>query len=437
MMQVKYKTYEKYKDSGIPWIGDIPNGWDVKKLKYISNIKSSNIDKHDKNKIKSYVINYNDVIKESAITNIEGLERTSCTKQQFESFSLKFGDIIATKDSMDAKNIADTAIIEGNIDENLVCGYHLYIIRFDSYLFKKYFFYLLSSQEVKKYFLINSKGTTIIGLGNYAISNINLVVPPIAEQRKIAEFLDQKTAEIDAAIKNKERLVELLKEQKDIIINDAVTKGLNPKVKMKESGIEWIGKIPEHWEVLPGRVCLKSKQVSNKGLKVKTVLSLSYGSIVIKPEEKLHGLVPESFETYQIVCPGDIIVRVMDLQNDHTSLRIGLVKDHGIITSAYVCLEMGEKMESYYSYLYLHNLDILKVFYGMGSGLRQNLSYVDFKYLQVLVPPSNEQKEIISFVKEIETKTEELIRNTKNEIEKLKEFRKTLISHAVTGKIKI
>jgi len=437
-MRVKYKTYEKYKDSGVPSLGKVPENWEVKKLWTLGDFSSSGIDKKI-NPRESLVkmVNYTDIYgnKNNTIDRSLDLMEVSCPKDKIISKSVLKGDLIFTPSSETKDEIGLSALIIEDL-ENTVYSYHVVRFRSESieFYFKKY---ICNNDFVLQQFSRRCNGTTRKVLSKDDFRQVKVVIPPIAEQRKIAEFLDQKTAEIDAAIKNKERLVELLKEQKDIIINDAVTKGLNPKVKMKESGINWIGKIPEHWEVLPGRVCLKSKQVSNKGLKVKTVLSLSYGSIVIKPEEKLHGLVPESFETYQIVCPGDIIVRVMDLQNDHTSLRIGLVKDHGIITSAYVCLEMGEKMESYYSYLYLHNLDILKVFYGMGSGLRQNLSYVDFKYLQVLVPPKNEQKEIISFVKEIETKTEELTRSTKNEIEKLKEFRKTLISHAVTGKIKI
>ena len=123
----------------------------------------------------------------------------------------------------------------------------------------------------------------------------------------------------------------------------------------------------------------------------KRVLSLSYGRIVIKPDDKLHGLVPESFETYQIVDPGNIIIRSTDLQNDWTSLRVGLVRDRGIITSAYLCLRMVGPLTSEYGYLQLHALDLMKVVYGMGSGLRQNLDFTDFKRMPVLVPPPDEQ----------------------------------------------
>jgi type I restriction enzyme S subunit len=114
--------------------------------------------------------------------------------------------------------------------------------------------------------------------------------------------------------------------------------GLKPYPEYKESGVPWLGRIPSHWEVAPGRAVFVEKQIKNKGLAERRVLSLSYGRIVVKPEDKLHGLVPESFETYQIVEPGDVIIRATDLQNDHTSLRVGFVRDRGIITSAYLCL---------------------------------------------------------------------------------------------------
>src|SRR6266404_7503267 len=147
---------------------------------------------------------------------------------------------------------------------------------------------------------------------------------------------------------------------------------LKPYPEYKNSGLPWLGQVPQHWDVRPAFGAFVPIHERNHGMKEKTVLSLSYGRIVIKSEEKLHGLVPESFETYQIVNPGDIIIRSTDLQNDWTSLRVGLVRDRGIITSAYLCLKMVGPLVPEYGYLQLHALDLMKVFYGMGSGLRQN-----------------------------------------------------------------
>ncbi len=132
----------------------------------------------------------------------------------------------------------------------------------------------------------------------------------------------------------------------------------------KDTGQAWLGEIPAHWYMGPGFSAFRKKHVKNTGMQEKTVLSLSYGRIVVKPPEKLHGLVPSSFETYQIVEPGDIIIRSTDLQNDWNSLRIGLVKNRGIITSAYICLKTTEKLLPEYGYLVLHSFDLMKVFLG-------------------------------------------------------------------------
>ena len=200
----------------------------------------------------------------------------------------------------------------------------------------------------------------------------------------------------------------------------------------QDSGVKWLGKIPSHWRVQPGRAYLKPQRVKNIGNKVITVLSLSYGKIVIKPEEKLHGLVPESFETYQIVEPGNIIVRATDLQNDHTSLRIGLVEDRGIITSAYLCLVPSEKMDSRFTYYLLHTYDLLKVYYGMGSGLRQNLDYTDFKYLRLPIPEIEEQKRIAEFIDCKTSEIDQAIAQKQRIIKLLQEQKAILINQAVT-----
>ncbi len=200
----------------------------------------------------------------------------------------------------------------------------------------------------------------------------------------------------------------------------------------KDSGIEWLGEIPSHWEVLPGRAYLNSKKVKNTGNEVDTILSLSYGKIIVKPEEKLHGLVPESFETYQIVEPGDIIVRATDLQNDQTSLRIGLVENKGIITSAYLCLHPSEAMDSRFAYYLLHSYDLLKVYYGMGSGLRQNLDYTDFKYLPLAIPTIEEQKRIVEFLDRTTSEIDRAISQKQRLIELLQEQKAILINQAVT-----
>ena len=212
---------------------------------------------------------------------------------------------------------------------------------------------------------------------------------------------------------------------------------LKPYPAYTDSGVEWLGEVPEHWTLLPGRACYWEKKVPNKGLTETTVLSLSYGHIVVKPPEKLHGLVPASFETYQIIESGDIIVRPTDLQNDWKSLRFGLSRDRGIITSAYMCLCTKEGVTRPYGHLLLHTYDLKKVFYGLGSGLRQNLDWSDFKYLPCVVPPLPEQAAIVRYLDHMDRRIQRYIRAKQKLIALLEEQKQAVIHQAVTGQIDV
>ena len=188
---------------------------------------------------------------------------------------------------------------------------------------------------------------------------------------------------------------------------------------------------------MPGRACLIEKKEKNTGLKESSVLSLSYGEIVVKPPEKLFGLVPSSFETYQIVNPDYVVVRPIDLQNDKNSLRFGFSRYRGIITSAYICFESTEYLKPDYTHLLLHSYDLMKVFYGLGSGLRQNLDLEDFKRLPLLVPSIPEQFAIVRFLDHATSQIEHYILVKEKMIALLEEQKKAIIHNAVTGRIDV
>ena len=207
---------------------------------------------------------------------------------------------------------------------------------------------------------------------------------------------------------------------------------LEPYPAYKDSGVPWLGNVPAHWNLSHGRAAFREKKVKNTGMIERQVLSLSYGRIVVKPPEKLHGLVPESFETYQVVDPNDIIVRSTDLQNDWNSLRIGLVKDRGIITSAYICLNVNGSLTPEYAHLLLHSYDLMKIYYGMGSGLRQNLDITDFKYLPIPVPPPAEQHAIAHFLDHFDRRVNRSLRAKRQLSPLLNEQKQAIIHRAVT-----
>ena len=265
--------------------------------------------------------------------------------------------------------------------------------------------------------------------------NVYLVEPPKADQEKIVSFLDTETARIDNLISKQEKLIELLEEQRKSIISHAVTKGLNPNAPMKDSGVEWLGEVPEDWEVKRFGYIFTENKKKNIGLIETNVLSLSYGNIKEKNIDDNKGLLPESFETYQIIEPNDIVFRFTDLQNDKRSLRNAISKYHGIITSAYIGVKTKENAD-FYNYLF-RAYDLQKVFYSMGDGMRQSLKMDELNKMPIVLPKIEAQERIVKFINEENQRINNLVVKQKNLIEKLKEYRSSIISHAVTGKIDV
>lgn len=200
----------------------------------------------------------------------------------------------------------------------------------------------------------------------------------------------------------------------------------------KKSEIEWVGCIPITWKIKPTFSVFDPSAVKNVDGKEDTVLSLSYGNIIERDVEKNFGLLPESFNTYQIVNDGDLILRLTDLQNDKKSLRVGRAKQRGIITSAYLKLQSTALIDSRFAYRLLHSYDTTKVFYGMGGGLRQSMKFEDFRRLPIVLPSIEEQQKIANFLDHETAKIDTVIAKQEKLIELLKEKRQAVISHAVT-----
>lgn len=200
----------------------------------------------------------------------------------------------------------------------------------------------------------------------------------------------------------------------------------------KDSGIEWIGAIPATWKTHTLYQLVTQVKNKNSDLQETNLLSLSYGKIKRRDINSNGGLLPESFNGYNIIEDGDIVLRLTDLQNDHTSLRVGLATERGIITSAYTTLRPIKKDTSRYLYYLLHSFDIKKGFYGMGSGVRQGLNYDEVKELRVILPSDAEQSAIVSYLDEQCAKIDTWISEAKESIEEYKKWKASLISETVT-----
>ena len=202
--------------------------------------------------------------------------------------------------------------------------------------------------------------------------------------------------------------------------------------KMRDSGIPWIGEVPEGWGIHPLYSYFAERKNKNSMLQEQNLLSLSYGKIIRKDINTNGGLLPANFTTYNIVQPNDIVIRPTDLQNDKKSLRTGLVTEKGIITSAYISLQPIANIYIKYFHYLLHSYDINKVFYNMGNGVRQGLNYSEFSKLMLLCPGKEEQHRIADFLDSKCSEIDTLIENLRARMESVKEYKKAVITEAVT-----
>lgn len=302
----------------------------------------------------------------------------------------------------------------------------------------RYLNYLLRDKTYVGECLIRSKG---IWESRYQLTGSNfldipILQPPLSVQNDIVAYLDKKNNEIDKFIRNKERLIELLKLEKDTITKELVTRGIDENVSFKKTDIYWIKEIPNHWEIKPFKIAFKENKRRNDFKEVYPVLSLSYGNVIFKDHDSNMGLVPMNYDSYQIINPDMLVFRFTDLQNDHKSLRVGLAKNKGIITSAYLAVikQSKVKLSTDYAYLLLHSYDIDKVFYQFGGGVRQAIGFPDVKQLPILLPPIEEQNKIVAEQIEQTNKINNLISKAEKELSSIKEYREALITDLVTGK---
>ena len=203
--------------------------------------------------------------------------------------------------------------------------------------------------------------------------------------------------------------------------------------EMRESGVEWLAEIPTTWDLVQLGSLFSEHKHKNAGLQSENLLSLSYGNIIRKDINTSDGLLPESFEGYNVIDDGDIVLRLTDLQNDQRSLRVGLSHERGIVTSAYVTLrKRSEAINSKFYYYLIHSYDVRKGFYGMGAGVRQGLNCAGCKKIMLTLPPTDEQESIVAVLDEKTAKVDALIANVQAQIEKLKAYKQSLITEVVT-----
>jgi len=424
-MTKKWQLYPTYKDSGVEWLGAIPEHWEVKKLKYISYLTMGQSPSSDDYNHEGYGSPFLQGNAEFGNRNPEAKIFCATVNKYAEK-----GDIlISVRAPVGALNEAD---------RRYGIGRGLCSIRPRDIIIREFAWYLIQVVKVELNFL--STGSTYEAVALTDVSNLSCLLPPLPEQQKIAEFLDQETGKIDKLITKKERLIELLKEKRTALISHAVTKGLNPDVSMKDSGVEWLGEIPEHWKVK------KCKQLSliKRGASPRPIDDPSFfdddgayswvrisdvtasNKYLETSEQKLSELGKSKSIALE---PGELFVSIC--------ATVG----KPIITNIKCCIHDGfvyfpflRENREYLFYIFSGG----ELYKGMGKqGTQLNLNTDIIGDIKLPIPPLPEQQKIAQFLDRETSKIDNLITKTRTSIDHLKEYRTALISAAVTGKIDV
>ncbi len=414
-----FTPYPTYKASGVEWLGPIPAHWDVKRLKNIASVKLSNVDKKTiEGDEPVRLCNYVDVYYHDRITADLDFMTATATPEQIRRFSLRPGDVLITKDSESWTDIAIPAVVAEDLP-GVICGYHLALIRPNAGCDGPFLARAFSAIGPRDQFQISANGMTRFGLGSDAIRTGLFPVPPESEQRAIAAFLGRVTAEIDALVAKKERLIELLHEKRAAVITRAVTKGLDPNVPMKESGVDWLGAIPEHWTAE----------------QLKWAITFQRGHD-LPADEREDGLVPvvsssgiSSIHSRAIAkAPGIVTGRYGTIGDFHL-----ITEDYWPLNTTLYSINMRGNDPRFLRYMLTHlsPLFLLNAVKSAVPGVDRN----DIHPTQTVVPALREQQEIADFLDGKSTEIDRLASKIKEAIDRLKEMRTALISAAVTGKI--
>ncbi|MCF0056122.1 restriction endonuclease subunit S [Dyadobacter sp. CY356] len=432
-----FEKYSEYRDSGNVWLGDIPKSWQLKKLKTIASFINRGV-------TPSYVEQSDFRVVNQATFSKGYFDADNCKFTKVGPFE-KIGAVKGTVFKNDILLASTGGGVLGKVaffdlnKNNYLADSHVTIIRGDDNFHAKFYYYIFSIN----YDLINgilAQGSTNqTELQRDWLRDLVFPVPSLAEQTAIANFLDRKTAQIDQAVSIKEKQIELLKERRQILIHNAVTRGLSLDVKMKDSGVEWIGEIPEHWEVFANRVLFTERnQPGREGLPLLSVsIHTAISSEELDEESNIRGKVKiEDKSNYKLVEVNDIVFNMMRAWQG----AIGAVGTNGMVSPAYVVAKPNKNIEANYAEYQFRTSIYIQEMNRVSKGItdfRKRLYWHEFKQLTTVVPPYKEQKEIVSYIENINQKIATAISLKQKEIEKLKEYKSTLINSAVTGKIKV
>jgi len=446
---VSRRSYPKYKPSGVEWLGEVPEHWEVKKLKHISSIKFSNVDKHTvEGERPVRLCNYVDVYHNDFITLDLNFMEATAPPAQISKFALRGGDVIITKDSEAWDDIAVPAYVSSDMHD-VLCGYHLAQIRPNpKWADGKYLFRAFCSRGINDQFRVAATGITRYGLGKYWLDNGLFLVPPVEEQSAIAAFLDRETGRIDALMEKKQQQIELLQEKRTALISHAVTKGLDPTVPLKDSGIEWMSQIPTHWEVGKLKHITSSIQTGPFGGQLHAGEYVEDGIPAINPSNLQNGrIVPD----WRCCVDEEIFARLNRHRLDEGDIvfarrgemgRCALVtreEDGWLCGTGSIRIRLN-KEDAYPPFVYqvLSTPGVRDWLFleSVGSTM-DNLNTEIMSQIPILLPPLDEQIYVVGKIEKHLQQIDNLKTKIQESLDRLKEYRTALISAAVTGQIDV
>ena len=446
------KPYPTYKDSGVPWLGEMPAHWEMRRLRNTSEMRVSNIDKHTKDEEQPIrLCNYVDVYKNDRIRSGMAFMRATATTDEIERFRLRSGDVLITKDSEAWNDIGVPALVEDTQDD-IVSGYHLALLRpFLERVDGGFLFRALQSTAVAYQFHVEANGVTRYGLSHSAIKSVWLPLPSLPEQAAIVRYLDHADRRIQRYIRAKQKLITLLEEQKQALIHRAVTGKVDirtglPYPAYKPSGVEWLGDIPEHWERCRLRNVVSevttgsrgwSSYASDTGPLFIRVANLNRGSLQLRFDDVVRLNLPNTAEVARTrIKAGDLLVSVTAYIGS-----VGVAPEE--FEEAYVsqhvarCQPDPGPSSQWLGYVLLSRVGQTHGQMSLYGGTKDGLSLDDVKNYQILLPPRCEQSHLVRWIERESSSLVRLGDNAKRQINLLREYRTRLIADVVTGKLDV
>jgi type I restriction enzyme S subunit len=432
------RRYERYKDSGVEWLGTVPAHWTVARLKFIAHVQTGVAKGKDNTGQQTIVVPYLRVANvQDGYLDLEDVATIEIPADDLPRYRLRAGDVLMNEGG-DFDKLGRGHVWDGSIDP-FIHQNHVFAVR-PFGVSPQWLNLVTGSAYAQFYFMSRSKqSTNLASISSTDVMELPVVLPPTAEQAAIASFLDLEVTKIDTLIAEQLRLIELLNEKRQAVIAHAVTKGLNPSAPMKDSGAAWLGEVPSHWAVV--RLGSVFEQVDERGDDSLPVLSVSIHDGVSDSElddTELDRKVTRSDDRtkYKRVVAGDLVYNMMRAWQG----GFGTVAVDGMVSPAYVVARPRGVLPTAFIERVLRTPNAVEEMRRHSRGVtdfRLRLYWDEFKNIVVALPPRTEAEAIDKRVTDIEAKMAEVISAAEDCIRMLQERRTALISAAVTGQIDV